>query len=240
MTRVGWLDRSALALLFWGALTLFARAWLAAHPQDNPWAPLSLTDPPGWATARKLVRLRGDPAECRAVLARSGIAFTALPAVGEGECRRADRVQLADGAAAVAFRPSTPEATCALDAGLVLWLRNSVEPAAQRLLGSRVVALEHYGTTACRHIRGSDSGGWSEHATGNAIDVAGFDLADGRRITVDHDWSSSGPAQAFLHRIRHGACGVFGTVLSPDYNAAHADHFHLDQARSRIGWSACE
>lgn len=233
-------DRLLLALLAAFAIGLAGWNWLQAHPQHNPFAPLDLDDPPGWATARKLVRLRNDPAECRATLARSAIAFTVLPPVGEGACRRDDGLTLAaDPARGLAFRPAVPEATCAVDAGLVLWLRHGVQPAAERLVGSRVVALEHFGTHSCRRLYGRESGGWSEHATGNAIDIAGFALADGRRISVRRDWPSGGAAGVFLHAVRDSACGAFGTVLSPDYNRAHADHLHLDQAGGRMGWSVC-
>jgi hypothetical protein len=76
---------------------------------------------------------------------------------------------------------------------------------------------------------GASEGRWSEHATGNAIDIAGFVLEDGRRISVLGDWDGEDAEARFLRAVRDGACKSFATVLSPDYNAAHADHFHLDQ-----------
>lgn len=233
-------DGWVLALLVGGALALAGWRWLEAHPQHNPWAPLSLGDPPGWATPRKLAQLRDAPEECHAFLDRSAIAFNTLPPVGEGACRRADRMQLAsDRASGLVLRPADAQATCAVNAGLALWLRHGVQPAAREILGSRVVAIEHLGTNNCRRIGGGEQGAWSEHATGNAIDIAGFVLADGRRVRVLADWQGDVPAVAFLHSIRDAACDVFGTVLSPDYNAAHADHLHLDQARRGGGWRTC-
>ena len=222
------LDRAIIAVLLAGAALVGARGWLAEHPEHNPWAPLSLDDPPGWATQQKLAALRDDPAECRAVLERSGVAFRALDPAGEGECRREDRTALAEAPLA----PAQPVTTCAVAAGVELWLRQSVQPAALELLSSPVARVEHYGTYSCRRLYGSESGRWSEHATGNAIDIAAFVLEDGRRISVLSDWSGEGEGEdeaAFLRRVRDGACGTFGTVLSPDYNAAHADHFHFDQ-----------
>ncbi|MBU2033606.1 MAG: extensin family protein, partial [Alphaproteobacteria bacterium] len=79
-------------------------------------------------------------------------------------------------------------------------------------------------------LYGRGEGAWSEHATGNAVDIAGFVLADGTRISVLADWDDEGDKGAFLRRVRDGACDSFATVLSPDYNAAHADHFHLDMS----------
>jgi len=228
------LDRAIIGLLLVGAALLGVRAWLEENPQHNPWAPLSLDDPPGWATQRKLASLRDDPAECRAVLERSGVAFRALDPSGESECRREDRTVLAD----APLSPRQPVSTCAVAAGFELWLRQSVQPAADELLGSGVARIEHFGTYSCRRIYGGRTGNWSEHATGNAIDIAAFVLEDGRRISVRRDWEGEGVAATFLHRVRDAACGVFGTVLSPDYNAAHADHFHLDQEARGFG-SVC-
>jgi hypothetical protein len=188
----------------------------------------------------KLARLRDDPAECRAFLARSNIAFTALPQLGAGECRRTDRtLATSDRKSGLDLRPLEAAETCAVNAGLALWLRHGVQPAAEGVLGSRVVRIEHMGTANCRRIGGGETGSWSEHATGNAIDVAAFVLADGRRISVLRDWPKASDEAAFLHVVGDRACDVFGTVLSPDYNAAHRDHLHLDQAGSRGGWSFC-
>jgi hypothetical protein len=227
-------DHAALTVLLVGALVLAARAWLADHPQHSPWAPLDLRDPSGWATERKLAALRGDPAECRAVLERSGVPFASLAAAGEGECRRDDRTVLTEAPLA----PSSPPMTCALGAAFELWLRSGVQPAAEQILGSPVERVEHLGAYSCRRLYGRESGGWSEHASGNALDVAAFVLADGRRISVAADWSGAGEGAEFLRRVRDAACGAFGTVLSPDYNAAHADHLHLDQATRGFG-GAC-
>jgi hypothetical protein len=229
-----------MTLLVLAALALAAWRWLQDHPQHNPWAPLRLSDPVGWATRGKLAKLRDDPAECRGFLSRSGIAFTALPAQGEGACSRSDRtLATADLASGLTLRPGNAVATCAINAGLALWLRQGVQPAAQELLSSRVVALEHLGTASCRRIGSGEGGRWSEHATGNAIDIAAFVLADGRRISVLKDWPRATSEGAFLLAARDAGCGIFATVLSPEYNAAHADHFHLDQAGRLRGWSLC-
>ena len=85
---------------------------------------------------------------------------------------------------------------------------------------------------------GRDDGPWSEHATGNAIDIAGFELKDGRVISILQDWDGEEARARFLRVARDEACDLFGTVLSPDYNAAHRDHFHLDQQDRAFG-GAC-
>ena len=170
------LDRVLLAGLLLLALGLAARGWLHDHPQHNPWAPLELAHEPGWATARKLAALRDDVDACRAVLERGEVAFEALPPSGEGECRRDDRTALCTSL----ITPAAPQMTCPVATGFALWLRHGVEPAARDLLGSPVVRIEHLGTYNCRRIGGGANGGWSEHATGNALDIAAFVLEDGR------------------------------------------------------------
>jgi hypothetical protein len=217
--------RLALAALTLLMLAIAGWQWLRNHPEHNLWAPLNLNDPPGWATRAKLVRLKEDVIECRAVLERSDVAFTALAPIGDGPCARPDRTQLGD----YPLAPDTPAVTCPVAAALEIWRRDSVAPAARRIMGSEIKRIEHLGAFSCRRIYGGSDGPWSEHATANAIDIAGFVLEDGRRISVLKDWNGNGPKARFLRSVREGACGSFATVLSPDYNAAHANHFHLDQ-----------
>ena len=224
-------DRPAIWLLIVAAIVLAGQTWLRDHPQHDPWAPLDLRHPPGWATSTKVAELRSDPAECRAVLERSEVAFAALDPAGQGECRRNDRTVLSDAPLA----PAPPPTTCSVAAGLEIWLKQKVQPAAEQLLRARVARIEHFGAYSCRRLYGSDTGRWSEHATGNAIDIAAFTLEDGRRISVLRDWQGDEAGARFLRRVRDEACGVFGTVLSPDYNEAHRDHLHFDQAARGFG-----
>lgn len=127
---------------------------------------------------------------------------------------------------------------CPVAAALAMWEWNVVQPAALRRLGSRVVTIEQFGTYNCRDIAGSAV--LSEHAHARAIDIAGFVLASGKRITVARDWQGGDAESLFLRDVRDGACRLFSTTLSPDYNAAHHDHLHLDEAmRSGMGWGVC-
>jgi hypothetical protein len=219
-------DRRAFALVFLGALFVAARAWLAEHPEHDPWAPLDLRHPVGWATAMKLRALRGDVGQCRAVLARSEVAFSELPAAGEGPCARTDRTRLDR----YPLAPSPPPTTCAVALGLQLWQRDTLTPEAEAIFGSKVERIEHLGAYSCRRLYGRGEGPWSEHATGNAIDIAAVVLEDGTRVGVLADWEGDEAKTRFLRRIRDGACRAFSTTLSPDYNAAHRDHLHLDMA----------
>lgn len=113
------------------------------------------------------------------------------------------------------------------------WARFGVDRAAREILGSPLAQIETMGSYACRNVFGTSRR--SAHATGNAIDVSGFRLADGRRINLKRDWDGGTSAERhFLRVVQTSACKRFGTVLGPEYNAAHADHFHLEGTGSKF------
>ncbi|HEX8570180.1 MAG TPA: extensin family protein [Caulobacteraceae bacterium] len=214
-----------------GLAFLTVDAWAPA--QHLPWKPLRLDDPIGAATSLKLARVAGDPVRCRAVLAEGGVRTADHPERSEGEfCALQDVVTVRGGT--TPLRPGSPVMTCSAALSFALWERHSLQPAAREILGSEVAAIDHYGTYACRRIYGQGTGRPSEHAFANALDVAGFRLRDGRRITVAADWEDEGEEGRFLRSVRDGACRSFGAVLGPEYNAAHRDHLHLDRGRYRV------
>jgi hypothetical protein len=111
------------------------------------------------------------------------------------------------------------------------WVQTAVEPAAMRIYGTPLVELKIAGSYACRPINHASGGYLSEHGHANALDVSGFVLADGRTISVKKGWRGDGRERAFLREVQAGACQHFTTVLSPDYDSNHHDHFHVDLAR---------
>lgn len=123
---------------------------------------------------------------------------------------------------------------CGLARPFVQWVQQSVQQAAQARFGSYVTRMESLGSFACRPVNNVEGGQMSEHGRANAIDIAAFVLADGRRVTVKEDWN--GPddkARAFLRDLHDATCRRFNIVLGPDANAFHHDHFHLDMGSSR-------
>jgi hypothetical protein len=111
------------------------------------------------------------------------------------------------------------------------WIRESVSPAARYYLGSEIVEVSVAGSYACRPMNHVSGAKLSEHGYANALDVSGFTLADGRKISVKRDWNGTEANQVYLRAVHRGACQYFTTVLGPDHDRAHADHFHLDLAR---------
>lgn len=235
---IGWIA----GLLTIGAAMFLLWAFAKGRPQDMPWTPLDLSQPIGMFTGRKLTGLTEDFPQCRALLKDAGVRYTILPERGGyGSCGYADGVRFNNGGSRrIGFRPANLGIACPVAAALAMWEWDVVQPAAQRHFGTRVLAIDHFGSYSCRRIYGRDAGTWSEHSTADAVDIAGFRLADGGRIAVVGDWRNDGARGAFLHEVRDGACKLFATTLSPDYNAAHRDHLHLDQAnRGSMGWRAC-
>lgn len=166
--------------------------------------------------------------QCIADLGKSGVRFTPL-ANQEfgGGCSAMDSVKLLD----IGTPTSNLGAmTCPLARNFAAWAQHAVRPAARKFLGREVVRIETFGTYSCRNIYGGRSGRLSQHATANAVDVAAFVLDDGRRITLLDGWKGAEDEREFLRALHASACKRFGTVLGPDYNAAHHNHFHFDMS----------
>jgi hypothetical protein len=139
----------------------------------------------------------------------------------------------------VAVRPAATLA-CPIVSALDRWLADSVQPAATRWFGARVVEIKQISAYSCRGMNGNASAHISEHAFGNALDIAAFTLADGRRITVKDGWRGLPEEQGFLRDVQAAACQQFSTVLAPGSNAYHYDHIHVDLMRRASRRVVCE
>lgn len=170
--------------------------------------------------------------QCHADLHALGVAFEPLPdrVTGPG-CALIGTVKLLDIGVPTA---NLGAIRCGEARTFAAWARNGVAPAAYQILGSPLTRIVSMGSYACRNTNGTTGPARrSGHAIANAIDVAAFELQDGRRISILHDWNSPDPAvRQFLRTIHTSACRRFGTVLSPDYNAAHHDHLHVEDDRA--------
>jgi hypothetical protein len=139
----------------------------------------------------------------------------------------------------VAVKP-TATLACPIVSVLDRWLADSVQPAAQRWFGARVVEIKQISAYSCRGMNGNPHSHISEHAFGNALDIAAFTLADGRRITVKDGWRGMPEEQGFLRDVQATACQQFNTVLAPGSNAHHYDHIHVDLMRRSSGRTICQ
>jgi hypothetical protein len=135
----------------------------------------------------------------------------------------------------------TPAATlaCPMVSALDRWVSEGVQPAALHWFGTQVTEIRQIGSYSCREMVGSGTSTMSEHAFGDALDVAGFTLADGRKISVKDGWHGTPEEQGFLHDVQLYACQTFTTVLAPGYNVYHYDHIHVDLMHRREGYRPC-
>ena len=218
---------SAAALLVWHPKTPLPKAW-------NPIHPLDITAPLTALTGWKLNRTAADAALCVAALEREQI-VSLSPLLSENpRCGIKARVRVSGVGTAVLDPVDT---SCAVALRLAMWERHGLQPAAQAAFGTSIARIEHQSSYVCREIRTPDGSGgrMSTHATGEAIDVKGFVLKDGRRVSLLADWVGNDAEATFLRRARDTSCTWFATTLGPEYNALHAAHFHL-QSR---GWGLC-
>ena len=222
-----------LVLLALGATAVSVwRGWLEVPPQWNPWAALDVKAPRNWLTAYKLMRLRSDPQLCAQALSSSELRTSRQSDSPGAKCPLIGAVRVQGGEVALS---SSFLASCPLAVAYAMFEHHTLQPAAQGVYGEKVTRVDHLGSFACRNVYNRDSGALSRHATADALDIAGFRLANGRTISVLKDWPKQNQDAEFLRQLRDGACESFSVVLSPDYNAAHRNHFHVDIGR----WSVC-
>ena len=216
----------AILLLVAGAVAFYgALRYNLVPDRFNPLQPLDLTAAPGLLTDLKLRMIDGDTAACVAAFKRAGLVVKPLPRqTASPGCTREGTVLVTRLSQAGI---GAEEMRCDMAVRLYLLERHVIQPLARKHFAANVTRISHFGSYSCRTMRG---GSWrmSEHSTANAFDLSGFKLSNGRHITLKKDWTAHADAAGFLREVRLGACGLFNMVLSPDYNAAHADHFHVD------------
>ncbi len=135
-----------------------------------------------------------------------------------------------------------PPATlaCPVMSALDQWIAGAVQPAAAHWFRQPVVEIKQISAYSCRGMNGNPNAHISEHAFGNALDIAEFDLADGHKISVQYGWHGTPEEQGFLHDVQAAACDQFTTVLAPGANVYHYNHIHVDLMRHYNGRHICE
>jgi hypothetical protein len=222
--------RFLLALILVCLVTAYGLSRLGYFEWRREYDPLVLPDldaASNFLTPFKLKRIDSNAENCRAAFARAGKTVSIEPPRTEkAQCSKQDTIKLASLSTA---KLNEEETRCAIAARLFMWEHNIVQPAARKYFNEPVAELLHFGSYSCRNIRGSSA--TSEHATANAFDIAGFRFRSGKLVTLKLQWQGSHPEAKFLREVRDGACDFFNVVLSPDYNADHHDHLHVD-----MGW----
>lgn len=211
-----------IGLVIVGAAVMGYR-WLPSY--FNPFVPLNLDDPPGKITQYKLRRL--TPEACTSLLSQANqkqLIQTQTLADSAGDCPLTDVVRVRN------FGPVTLSssfiASCPLALSSALFVHQQARPLTQTLMGSELARIEHVGSFACRNIYHRPDARRSEHASADALDISAFQLANGQRVTVLRGWREE-KTYPWLRALLSASCDYYGNGLGPEYNAAHANHFHL-------------
>lgn len=198
--------------------------------------------PPRWFTLRES---DADYAACKLALSYLGAAYSEEPALSDP--------QDADCGIARPIRVERILPDLTLEGGAVMrcdtaralgfWARDFLRPASAMLPGApRVVALQLGTTYDCRPRigTGAEKPKLSEHALGNAIDIAAFVFDGQEPLAIQPRTESGDLPEAFQRAVRAAGCLFFTTVLGPGSNEAHDDHLHFDVAVRRGGWRLCQ
>lgn len=211
------------------ALLLALAACVGPGPSDK-WEKRSSRQGEGSVTAGRLPSNSPQTRQCISQLRRMGAAFEPLPDRWfGGGCTALSSVKLLDIGTPLLNMTAI---TCPMATNLIVWNRDVAQPAARRYFGADIRRIETMGSYSCRPVNGQAGNDLSEHGRANAIDIGGFTLADGRRVSVLNGWNGKdGRVRQFLREIHKGACHNFQIVLGPDANHWHADHLHFDMGK---------
>jgi hypothetical protein len=172
------------------------------------------------------------PQACTEELETRGVAFEKLPDFHNGNgCGIEDNVRVERSPIPLSRETLM---NCSFAVALADFEIKIVRPAAKRYLHKPVAQIVHAGTYACRDQRGGDTSRLSQHAYGKAIDVLGFELEDGERVSVLKDWRGDSAKAKFLHAVAKGACTIFDVVITPNHNRFHLDHIHMDKGPYKL------
>ena len=217
-------------------------------PEDIPPLPERRTAQPPGEWPRSVVPLGPEPppetwpeseirealAQCRRLLGGTLFDFRDLPPIRKGVCGTPAPIALKyiNHVPRVEIRPPATM-SCPLADALERWLTEVVQPRAKDLLHATVIRVVNLAAYDCRPRYNNPSARMSYHAFAEAIDIAEFVTAKGEHINVLQHWNAGDERAQFLRDIHDGGCKIFGTVLGPEANAAHHNHFHVDMAKRR-------
>jgi len=196
--------------------------------------------PPPPAQSWTGVEIAQAKQQCERLIDTAAIEFKPRDPIRDGICGAPAPIRLTR----VGSEPETrikPAATvrCRVADAVNRWMAEVVQPSARALLDDSIVSVTNVSSYRCRTRYNDPSKRMSEHAYANAIDISAFDTAKGDRVILREHWDGDAPKAKFLKAVHAGACEIFGTVLGPEANAAHRDHFHFDMKKRRYS-AYCE
>jgi len=180
----------------------------------------------GSAGAFDPIKLKDVPNDVVKICGDSAILGKKVAPVSRGACGIAAPVRVY--AVSGVRLSAQPLVNCKTAKALNNWVTQKAGPITASA-GERLAKLNVVASYACRTRNHQPGAKLSEHARGNAIDIAAVEFESGKRLTVLNDWGK-GRDGKLLAAYHSGACGIFGTVLGPKSDRFHQDHFHFDTA----------
>ena len=171
--------------------------------------------------------------QCLKDLTAAGVTFVEKPRIDDGDGCGIDKpVEVSSILPGVAL---SPKATLRCEAALELskWVQTSVLPAAEQALQDKgkLTSVNHASSYICRKRNSKTTGKISEHARGNAIDIASLGFEKGTVDMTIAEEKNPTMSGAFQRTLNASACLYFTTVLAPGSDETHMDHMHLDLIR---------
>ena len=199
-----------------------------------------LTNPFGFGRGGANSGMPSDEVACRKELRRLGVKWRDLPPINDGGvCTINYPVEVSGLPGRAKLKPAAT-LNCEMALAFSRWVKHELQPAARLRYLSGVDTITQASAYSCRRMVGNDSGKMSEHAKGNALDIAKIELNNGKDILVRKKGLFAFRESSLLNTVRADGCQYFTTVLGPGYNKAHRDHFHFDIMDRKSGFRACK
>jgi hypothetical protein len=175
---------------------------------------------------------------CRKDLRRMGVRFEELePIEGRGSCGIAHPIKVTGLQGNIQIKPAAT-LNCPMTRLLAKWVKNELVPSSRLRYFSGVQTIHQMSSYSCRKMNSRSNNPWSEHAKGNALDIGGFTLKNGKHIDVRKKSFFAFREKGLLKTVREDSCKYFNTVLGPG-DAHHGDHFHFDLRPRKSGYRHC-
>lgn len=175
---------------------------------------------------------------CRRDLEKMGVRFEELPPISKGRsCGIAHPIKVSGFQGGIQLKPAAT-LNCQMTRYFAKWVKNELVPSARYRYFSGVKSIHQMSSYSCRKMNSRSSNPWSEHAKGNALDIGGFTLKNGKHIDVRKKSFFAFREKGLLKTVREDSCKYFTTVLGPG-DAYHGDHFHFDLRKRRAGYRHC-
>lgn len=178
--------------------------------------------------------------QCDNLLSKAIFTFEPLEPIRKGVCGTPAPIKLeaVEAVLTVAVRPGAT-LNCTTASAFQRWMVEVVQPSAKTHLDTEITGVVNVASYHCRTRYNDPAQRMSQHAFANALDLSAFITSKGTQISLEKSWEGDTPESRFLKEIHAGACEIFGTVLGPEANAAHKNHFHFDMTKRRYG-SYCQ